>query len=150
MQAFRVEYMDTVQADKPSCRKTYVLEVQDTQTNRHAGIHTYWKYMIRRQTVMQAYIRTGSTGHADKPSCRHTYVPEVQVSAYTLSCRQTDLPEGQDVYMQINNNQPCTQTELPEVHYVYMKTIAVLADTRTGSIQFALMHTIRADKQHNR
>jgi len=31
---------------------------------------------------------------------------------------------------------------------VDMQTIAVRADTRTGSIQFALMHTVRADKQH--
>ncbi len=65
---------------------------------------------------MQADIRKGSTGHAGKPSYR-----------------QTDLPEGQDVYAQINNNQQRTQTDLPEVHYVYMQTIAVRVDTRTGS-----------------
>ncbi len=111
------------------------------QTNRHAGRHTNRKYRIRRQTVMQAYlpedhvhicrqtvmqahIPIGSTG-----ICRQTVMQEDICTGSTgqtdkPSCRQTDLTEGQYVYVQINNNQQCTQTELPEVQYLYMQRSA--------------------------
>ncbi len=87
------------------------------QTNRHTGRHTY----------------TESLG------CKS--------SADTQTFRQTDLPEGQDVYLQIKQ-WSAMHADRTSGNTVDMQTIAVRADTRTGSLQFALMHTVRADKQH--